>query len=61
MILRPCRCGKLPTITQRKLVMMHVVQVKCPCGEHGSPVTYIKPEDEARTVQAAADGWNLAG
>jgi hypothetical protein len=61
MILRPCRCGKLPAITQRMLIMMHVVQVKCPCGQHGVAASYIKPADEARTVQAAVDGWNLAG
>jgi Holliday junction resolvase-like predicted endonuclease len=60
MISRPCKCGAIPQITERTVSMLQVVEVKCACGESGkAAVSYIKPQDRARSMQAAADGWNL--
>lgn len=58
-MIRPCPCGLTPTLTERPLEHMQVVQVKCSCGRHGVPCAYIKPVDRERTRQAAIDGWNL--
>lgn len=60
MTLRPCKCGKVPHVTEYRLCMMQVVEVKCDCGNKAkAAVTYIQPKDQARSVQAAVDGWNL--
>lgn len=57
----PCLCGLTPTVTERSLEHMQIVQVKCACGRHGVACAYTKPEDRERTRQAAVDGWDLAG
>jgi|GEM_PF-4861008 len=59
MTIRPCRCGQIPQITETTVKQIHMIRVKCACGEQGAALLYTKPEDRARMVQAAWDGWNL--
>lgn len=61
MTLIPCKCGATP-----KFLTCHdgpdvSLQLACTCGRMGVVITYTKPEDRARVVQAAVDGWNLSG
>ena len=46
-------------MTSRTQQGINILRVECECGNHGATVMYVKPEDEARTKEAAADGWNL--
>lgn len=59
MIIRPCRCGATPAAAERLVGLVHIVQMKCTCGARGATLMYTKPEDRARMIQAAHDGWNL--
>jgi hypothetical protein len=59
--IRPCKCGSTP-----KFLTCHdgpgtLMQLTCTCGRTGVALTYAKPGDQAKVVQAAIDGWNLAG
>lgn len=58
--IRPCQCGSTP-----KFLTCHdgpdtLIQLTCTCGRTGAALTYTRPEDKARMVQAGIDGWNLA-
>lgn len=66
MTLRPCTahlpagiCGQLPAITESERSGIQILRVECKCGAHGATLMYSKPQDRARMLQAAADGWNL--
>ena len=60
MILRPCKCGATPAIKEAERYKIRTMRLECPCGRRGAALMYTKPEDRARMLQAAADGWNLA-
>lgn len=57
--IRPCKCGQTPVLTEREQCGIHIMQLRCQCGQHGATLMYTKPEDRARVMQAALDGWNI--
>jgi hypothetical protein len=58
--LPPCKCGLMPHMAECTIDGNQIIQIRCACGNHGGSVFYQKPEDAARTRQAAIDGWALA-
>lgn len=59
MILRPCACGRTPTIAESERYRIHILSIKCTCGKPAVTLMYSKPADRDRMKQAAVDGWNL--
>lgn len=57
--LRACHCGHLPRITERMVNNVHMVQIRCKCGNHGAALLSTKRGQEEKMRQAAVDGWNL--
>lgn len=60
MILRPCKCGHLPSIIRNNDKGIDWVRVECACGLFGGTVMFTKPEQRDWAEQTVADGWNLA-
>lgn len=58
---RPCPCGCTPTLKESESSGIQIIRLECACGERSACLMYTKPEDRARMIQAAWDGWNLAG
>lgn len=58
--IRPCPCGNSPKFAKWPYANGHCLQLRCPCRKPcGAVLWYSKPEDEARMLQAAIDGWNI--
>lgn len=56
----PCKCGRMATLYEGKLdEVNHLLQIICACGIKGAALTYQKPDDRARTMWAACDGWRI--
>lgn len=60
MTLIPCKCGSAPAAKESAQSGINIIRVECACKRHGATLMYTKPADRERTLQAAADGWNLA-
>lgn len=60
MILKPCKCGQTPILTETVRHGINILRVECKCGLQGGAVMYTKQADADRTKQATVDGWNLA-
>jgi hypothetical protein len=60
--LAPCKCGAMPRFRAGQVGLTYTLQLYCEASGQavGAFLTYTKPEDKARMVQAGIDGWNLA-
>lgn len=61
MILRPCKCGATPTLTESERHGIQIMRLECKCGNRGGTLLFTKHEQREKMKQAAEDGWNLAG
>jgi len=60
MTIRPCPCGRIPSLLRRNVNGISIAQIECTCGKRGAYVMFTKETDRERTEQAVVDGWNLA-
>lgn len=58
--IRPCNCGATPRFHEGKIGSTFWLQLFCGGRPVGAFLTYTKPEDKARMIQAGTDGWNLS-
>lgn len=61
MTIRPCKCGSTPSFAESEKYGIQILRLECACGRHGATLLYAAPATRDQMMQAAADGWNLAG